>query len=280
MNTDNENKVSQRSQSRAISWVVFGVLSAAVIVGAIFLLPKFFPKNGCTATLLLGANQYSIKTIKPKSDGTLSVPNNHPDTAYWVEGTDINYVFGLSPMANNLSLETSLKAGDEATIIWDNCNSTKYSLSSPQPGAPNNAALLDQSVSEITVFIQPDSSTAGFVIKGELLGEIITTFNTPDPAEIQAEVSLLETTTSADGKTIRVDISILNNGQSPITLSASAISLTSENATAITLEISEPALPLEIKPGAAETIHLTFPLPSTPIATLKIFSAEYELEGY
>ena len=103
MNTNNENKVSQHSQSRTMIWIGLGILSIAVIIGAIFLLPKLFPKNGCTATLLLGANQYKIKTIKPKSDGTLSVPNNHPDTAYWVEGTDINYVFGLSPAANNLA---------------------------------------------------------------------------------------------------------------------------------------------------------------------------------
>src|SRR5207247_902564 len=125
--------------------------------------------------------------------------------------------------ANNLALETSLKAGDQATITLDNCNSTKYSLSVPQPGVPNNSTLLDQSTSKITVFVQPDSSTAGFVVTGELLGETITTFNTLDISQIQAEVSLLETTTSADGKTISVGISILNNGQTPITLSTSDV---------------------------------------------------------
>jgi hypothetical protein len=140
--------------------------------------------------------------------------------------------------------------------------------------------LLDQSVSEITIFVQPDSATAGFVVKGKLMGETITTFNTPDTTAIQAEVSLLETTTSTDGKTIRVSISILNNGGSPITLSNSDVSLTPESAAAMALESSEPALPKEIKVGATETLYLTFARPSTPTATLKVFSAEYELEGY
>jgi len=280
MNTNNEGKVNVPARNRSALWIGLGILLIAVVAGAIILLPKLFPKNGCTATLVLGTNQYKIQTIKPNSDGTLSIPNNHPDTAYWVEGTDTNYVFGLSPSANNLALETSIKSGDQATITLGNCNSTKYSLSVPQQGVPNNSTLLDQSVSEITVFVQPDSSTAGFVVTGELLGETITSFNTPDTSQIQAEVSLLETTTSADGKTIRVGISVLNSGGSPITLSANDVSLTPENAAAIALEISEPALPKEIKTGATETFHFTFARPNTPTATIKVFSAEYELDGY
>jgi hypothetical protein len=280
MNTNNTSKVNAPARNRSTLWIGLGIFFLAVIAGGIILLPKLFPKSGCAATLLLGANQYKIQTIKPNSDGTLSIPNNHPDIAYWVEGTDTNYVFGLSPAANNLALETSIKSGDQATITLDNCNSTKYSLSVPQQGVPNNSTLLDQSTSEITVFVQPDSSTKGFVITGELRGETITSFNTPDTSQIQAEVSLLETTTSADGKTIRVGISILNNGQTPITLSTSEVSLTSENATAVALETSEPALPKEIKPGATETFHFTFARPNTKTVTIKVFSAEYELDGY
>ena len=85
---------------------------------------------------------------------------------------------------------------------------------------------------------------------------------------------------SADGKTIRVGVSILNNGQSAITLTANDVSLAYENTAPVAPASAEPALPLEIKPGTSEAIYFVFPRPSSPSATLKIFSVEYELEGY
>ena len=36
----------------------------------------------------------------------------------------------------------------------------------------------------------------------------------------------------------------------------------------------------EIAPGVTETIYFTFPRPSSPTATLKIFTVEYDIEGY
>ena len=203
-----------------------------------------------------------------------------PDTAFWIDGTNTHYVFGLSPTENNLALVSSLKNGDTATITWDNCNSTTYKLSAAQSGVPDNSVLLDQAASGITIFIQPSSALAGFVIDGELAEETINAFNTPDPSEIQAEISLLETTTSDDGQTIRVSISILNYGQSAITLSTIDVALTPQDTAPLVMINSEPTLPVEIAPGATEEIHFTFPRPSFQLATIKVFSVEYELEGY
>jgi hypothetical protein len=233
-----------------------------------------------SSVLKIGESTYQIKTIKPKEDGSLKIPSNKPDIAYWIEGTNKNYVFALSPTENNLALQNSLQGQEEATITWDNCNSTTYKLSAPQAGIPDNNTLLDQSVSGLTLFVQLNSSSAGFLIKGELSEETINAFNTPNSSEVQAEISLLDTSTSDDGKNISVAISVMNYGQSTITLSANDILLTSDGNKPIAPGNVEPSLPKEIQPGTTETFHIIFPRPSSATVTLKIFNAEYDLEGY
>jgi hypothetical protein len=90
----------------------------------------------------------------------------------------------------------------------------------------------------------------------------------------------LETTTSADGTTIKVSVSIQNYGAAAFTLSTSDVSLTQQDGTSLNMVSSEPPLPKEIAPGATETIYFTFPRPASPTATLKIFTVEYDIEGY
>jgi hypothetical protein len=243
-------------------------------------LPGFGSKEtGCgPSTLKIGEHSYQIKTIKPKKDGSLKIPANQPDTAYWVDGTETNEVFALSPTENNLSLQSSLKNGDTVSVLWQNCNSSTYTISNVKTNVPENSVLLDQSVSQVTIFARGDSS--GFVAKGELAGETISTFNTPDASEKQAEISLLETSPSQDGNSIKVSISIKNYGNSAFSLAPEDVLLTAQDGTQLALTSSEPALPKEIPAGATETFNFTFPRPSTPSATLKIMTVEYDVEGY
>jgi hypothetical protein len=244
------------------------------------LLARFFPGDDCRPSLVLGSRSFEIRTLKPGSDGALNVPRNQPERAYWVEGTQTNLVFGLSPVLDNLSLVSALKPEAAATVTWANCNTATYSLSAPLQGLPDNASLLDQSTSQITIFIPGETASSGTVIRGELLEETITAFNTPDASALQAEISLLEMATSPDGSTLTVGISIYNYGQTAITLSASDVSLTPEAALPLAPVRVEPPLPIEIGPGTTKTIYLTFLRPSTTTATLKIFTVEYGLEGY
>ena len=273
--------------------VVLAALVAFLFRGSLFQLIKpatqtpviptmFVPTPDCgPATFVLGPTTFQIQTINPAADGSLSVPPDTSGVAYWVDATNINYVFVLSPTADNLSLISSLTAGTIAKATWSNCNSTTYNLFAPEQGPASVSTLLNQSTSGITVFLQSDPSTASLVIRGELTEEQISTINTPAAGtEIQAEISLLETTTSPDGTTIRVRISIQNYGASPFTLSISNVSLTSQDGTALIMVNSEPLLPKEISAGSTETVYFTFPRPSSPIATLKILEIEYELEGY
>jgi hypothetical protein len=198
-----------------------------------------------------------------------------------VEGTNTNYVFVLSPTSNNLALQTALKTGDLVTIFWANCTTVSFAVSAIETGQLSDPAILDQSIPGMSVFVQADPSTAGFVVKGELPEETVDVLDTPRPDQsgILAEVSLLETSTSPDG-TIKVDISIRNYGQTAFTILPDNISLTPQDAAPVIMVSSKPRLPEEIKPGETKTIEFTFPRPSSQTATLKIFTVEYDIEGY
>lgn len=248
-----------------------------------FIPTLFVPTTDCgVPTLLLGSSTFQIETVQPGAEGTLAVPADKSGIAYWVDGTNSNYTFVLSPTPENLAILPTLTTGSTAKVTWSDCNSTIYTLSASHPASFSASALPDQSVEGITVFFQSDASGTGFVLTGELTEEQISTFDTPAPgaADIQAEISLLETTTAPDGGSIRVGVSIQNYGAAAFTLSGTDVTLTQPDGTAVSMLSSEPPLPKNIAPATIETIYFFFYRPASPTATLKIFDVEYELEGY
>ena len=262
---------------------IFQTLTPATETPAPVIPTMFIPTPDCgSPTLVLGTATFQIQNITPAPDGSLAVPPDTSGIAYWVEGTDTNYVFVLSPTPDNLALMSTITVGSTAEATWQNCNSTTYGLSAPQQGSLNASISPDQSIDGITIFFQTDGSGAGFVFNGELTEEQISTINTPDlgGSDIQAEISLLETTTSADGTTIRVGVSILNYGTAAFTLSARDVSLMQQDGTPLVMARSEPPLPKEVGAGSTETIYFTFPRPASPTAILKILTIEYDIEGY
>ena len=266
----------QTHKSFVLRWLVSFLL---LITSSCQVLGFGQSENTCgPSTLKMGEAVYEIKTVKPKSDGSLNIPADKPDNAFWVQDTTTNQVFGLSPTENNLALQSSLTEGDTIQVNWENCNSTTYQFASLQPGVPEHSTLLDQSISQVTIVVGADSP-GGFVVTGKLAEETITVGNTPDASEIQAEISVLNTTASPDGQTIEIEISILNYGESSFTFSAEDVSLLSENVPLI-LNSSEPALPYEIKPAETTTLKLIFPHPASQTALLQILDVEYEITGY
>jgi len=250
-------------------------------------LPKFLtrptPTPRCVEpTLTLSTTKFVIKTVARAADGSISVPPDTSGIAYQIEGTQWNPVFVLSPTPNNLALKSTVKDGDQATLILANCNTTVFSVSAPQPAPPNNSTLLNQPASGIVIFVQTSPAAEGFVVTGDLIEEILKAIDTPQPGSSnrQAEISLLETVTSADKATIRVGVSILNSGTAPFSLAASDVSLTPENAAPIAPTSAEPSLPHNIRPGATETIYFTFPRPSSSTAVIKVFDIEFDLENF
>jgi hypothetical protein len=242
----------------------------------------FVPTPDCgLPTLLLGTSSFQIQNLTPAQDGSWIVPAHTSSIAYWVQGTDTNPVFVISPTPQNLTVMSTTSVGTTAKVTWKNCNSSTYNLSAPQAGSLDIPALLsDQSMEGVTVFFETDPSGAGFVYTGELTEQQISTINTPAPSDVQAEISLLETTISQDGASIQISISINNYGTSPITLSTNDVSVVQADSTPLTMISSKPALPKQIEAGKTETINLTFPKPNSPTATLKVFTVEYDIEGY
>ena len=249
------------------------------IVSNLFHVP---PKtNPCgDARLQIGTNFLTIKAIKKNSGNNLSIPADTSGIAYWVEGSDINYVFGVSPTANNQTLFAEVREGDIATVTWENCNTSIYALSLVQPGNPDITALLDQSNTQISIFIPGDATFAGLVINGELQGDTLISFNTPDASSMLVEISFLGTTASPDQTTINVSVSVNNFGKSSIKLTAEDVSLTPEGGFPLSPINIDPSTLKGIKPGATETITFTFPRPPTTTATFKIYTIEYILDGY
>lgn len=241
------------------------------------------PPDCGTPTLMIGTVSYQIQTFDPAPDGSLTVPSGTPGVAYWVRGTDLNRVFVLDSSPENLALLSSLSAGGEVTVTLANCNSSTHALAAPQQGILNAASLPDQAAEGVTLFFQTDASGSGYVLSGDLTGEEINVFNLPPTSagtELQAEISLLNTIPSADGTTLQVEVSILNYGGTAFTVTANDVTLALEASVAFSPLESNPSLPKEIQPGATETFTFTFPRPPTPTATLKVFTVEYDLEGY
>ena len=241
----------------------------------------FIPTVECAApALVIGTVTYQVQTIQVSADGSVGVPPDSNGTIYWIEGTDLQYRFMLSPTIENLNLLTSLSEGSSATVTWADCSSMTFTLSAPQPGDFGITYLPEQSAASILIFLQLDPTGEGFMIGGSLAEEVISVLNTPAPDEsgVLAEIGLQEM--ASDGNTLTLTVSIYNFGAEPFTLSAENVSLTPVGGAPLAVDRSSPRLPERINPAETETFTLTFPRPATPISTLKVFTVEYDVEGY
>ena len=266
-------------------WMIIGLcivtLGASSACGGVPL-PKLLARPSPTPrcvqpTLTVGAARYRIESIARAASGSLVLPANQPDTAYWVEGTSARYVFVLSPTPHNMALKDAVKNGDPITIVWADCGSDEYVMSALEVGPQNYPALLDQSTPGIAVFVQADPPSQ-LVLKGvrptaQMLG---TPSPTTSPDEIQAEVVFGDTITSPDKKTLKMSVSITNTGATAFSIAPGDISLTPANAAPLAPLSVEPALPQAIEPGAGASFQITFPRPAGNTAVFKLldFSAD------
>jgi hypothetical protein len=232
--------------------------------------------------LRIGTHTWQLEAIQQEADGSISVPTNTPGTAYWISDLHQNSVFALSPTRENLDILNATQGREEVNVAWENCNTVSYTLLSLVSGEPGLDILLDQKSVGLVIYVPESSLGPGMTLQGALAGETIIAPPTsaPSSGEVDAEISLLGTTTSPDKQTIQVQISIKNYGSSPITLSETDIALTPQGSAPLALTSSDPALPQAIGPGETRTFILVFPRPGTEIATITIYTIEYDLEGY
>lgn len=232
--------------------------------------------------LTFGTTDLRIEQMAAAADGSFAIPTDTDNVAYWLNGTASDFVFALSATPNNLALGESLMAGEMASITWPSCEITTFTLAAPELGSSFSAANSDQPEGGIILFIQNSPPGEGFVVKGSPVESQMISTDTPAPGGpgIESEITLLETSTSQNKSTILVSVSIWNYGASEFAVTANDVWLIPQNAAPLAPAKAEPSLPRKIKPGVSETFNFTFPRPSPATAVLKIFSVEFDLEGF
>ena len=235
--------------------------------------PRVPPPPCGVSSIQIGDARLPIQNLTPNTNSDLGVPSGKPGVAFWIQGTTGHYVFGLSPTGDNLSLAPQLKNGDPIKIAWGDCSSDDYVVASIGNAVPAAAALMTQSQSGITIFIPPSGGSDGWAIEGQRPEAMVTPVpETPNPNAVSAEVSFLGQSTSADGKTLTLKLSVKNTGTNVIHLSQGDISLGAVAPTSV-----DPALPMDIQPGATATFSFTFAKPGGNTAVFKLLDFSVDL---
>ena len=291
ISTDDKQKTRQ-TRPAWMYFVLGGAIGLAVIICLTSLAILIFPQARAqlvrlltpapptppcvNANLSIGSTSFRIETLKPKPDGSLSVPLDPASTAYWVESSATGYVFALSPAAENMVLLAGIKEGDPITITWGDCSVEIFTVQAKEIGQPELVDLL--SASGATIFTADSATGSAIVLRSGVLPVAPGESSSTEEVGIQAEISFLDTTTAVDGSTITMSIEITNTGAEPIDLTAADISLTPEGATPLAPLSVEPALPQQIQPGASLSLQITFPKPGGSTAVFRIL--DFSLDQY
>ena len=225
-------------------------------------------------TLTLGTSQFRVDSVTREANSFPEIPNRKKDVAFWVEGTTVNYVFGLSPTNENMSLNTVLKAGDPIVISWADCSKDEYVVDSIESVQALNAGIFDQAIGGVTVYVQDESTN--LLVRGER--PIVQSAETPVPTDenaILVDLEILEFT-QLDDQTIQFRIMLTNRGTRAITLTGDDISLKTDNGPEVAPTAIEPVLPQELNPGDILPLTLTFSKPEASSAVLRIFDVTFE----
>lgn len=225
-------------------------------------------------TLTLGTAKYRVDSVTREKDTFPEIPKNKKGGAFWVEGTTVNYVFGLGPDKDNLALNSVLKAGDPAVIVWADCSTDEYVVKSVETTTSDDLSIFDQSSGGITVYVQDSSSI--LLIRGER--PVTQSAETPVPLPenaIQIDLSILEFT-QPDEQTLSFRIMLTNQGAQTITLTDKDIALIAADGSETPPQTMTPTLPQELRPGDIIPLNLTFPKPQGNSAVLRIFDVTFE----
>jgi len=233
------------------------------------------PTPGCVKPFLtVGTLLFDIDSIPREANSFPEIPAKPQDMAYWVEGTNVNFVFGLSPTKENLSLNTVLKTGDLMVINWADCTNERYVLKSMETVKAGDTSIFDQTTGGITIYVQDEAST--LVIRGERPIVPPAETSTPLPADaILVDLQILEFTEPND-QTIQFRIMLTNQSARAITLTEDDIALITANGSEVSPQSIEPVLPQELSPGDILPLTLTFPKPEGNSAVLRIFDVTFE----
>ncbi len=258
--------------------VIVALIAFRSQIGGLFG-PRVAPPPCGAATLQAASKSFRIQNIASQAQEVVDVPAGKPNIAYWVQGTTVHYVFGLSDTPDNRALVDQFKLGDTVKIAWGDCTSEEFSVASVTPVEAQPSDLLDQSSGGVTIFVPRADSYGGWTVLATRPEALFTAApsETPDPNAIRTDISFLEQSTSQDGKTLTLKLAIKNTGAKVIQLTRDGISLTSGEGAPAAPSSVDAALPVDIQPGATQTITITFAKPAGNVATFKILDFSVDL---
>jgi hypothetical protein len=225
-------------------------------------------------SIKLGDAKFRVDSISREADTFPEIPKRNGDTAFWVEGTTVNYVFGLSSTKDNLALDTILKTDDPIVIAWADCSTDEYVVSSVDTAEASDLNIFDQSSGGVTVYVQGESGT--LVIHGER--PTVQSADTLEPLSEDApqiDLQILEFT-QPDDQTLSFRIMITNQGAETITLTDKDVALISSDGSETPPLTMTPDLPQELRPGDIIPLVMTFSKPQGTSAILRIFDITFE----
>jgi PAS domain-containing protein len=233
----------------------------------------------CDLALHIAGQAFAVQSIPPAPTGNWRLPAD-AGQAFWVEGTNRHAYVLLPANPANRALLQSLQVGDTAAFTNRRCNTTVFSLGQVTQGVPDPAGQLDQNSTRITLYVPAAAEFPGILLEGSQQGEELRRASTPDPDAQLLEISFEGILTSSNDSAVTFRVIITNTAKNPVQIHPADASLTPEGTGPLDVLSAEPGLPLELKAGAAQEIRITFPHPSIPSATLKVFNAEFAVDGY
>ena len=233
----------------------------------------------CALSLNIAGQSFPMQSIPPAPTGNWRLPADEGQ-AFWVEGTNRHAYILLPANSANRALLQSLQAGDTAAFTNRRCNTTVFSLGQYTQGVPDPAGQLDQNSTRITLYVPAAAEFPGYLLEGSQQGEEMRRASTPDPDTQLLEISFEGILASSNDSAVTFRVKITNTAKNTVQIHPADASLTPEGTGPLDVLSAEPNLPLELKAGAAQEIRITFPHPSIPSANLKIFNAEFAVDGY
>ncbi len=100
---------------------------------------------------------------------------------------------------------------------------------------------------------------------------------TIDPNAILTDISFLDQTVSADGKTLTLKLAVKNVGLKTVEISPGDMSLQAGNGPEIAPDTVDVPLPLDIQSGATKEMTLTFTKPPGNVATFRLLDFSVDL---
>ena len=220
--------------------------------------------------------------------------NNFPYQYGVVERTFSEYKSGLlsqTLVSSYPTLPAELQAGAPAVIEWANCGREDYAVQSVETLPPSSDSLTQQTGSGLLVLVPAGPAGGGFLVRGARPDLALTpqpagqatpgpeTSSSSDAAPggaenaIQSSLTFLENAISADGKQIRMRLSITNSGGKAFSIKERDIHLETGDGAPVALQSIQSTLPLEVPPGGTVELVLVFENPGQKVLVFSQFTS-------